>query len=287
VYQLIKTIQYIEENIQQDVTLDNLAEHVGLSKFHFARMFCALTGQSPMSYVRKRKITEAAKKIQSEDCRLIDVAFEFQFSSHEAFTRAFKKHFNVPPNDYKNSADLLVSKFQERLNQDFLTHIRQGAVMKPKIMDIEPISVIGTVGNIEAVEHEGSGAKVMDIWKELNEKDEPSSNSKRSLGIWRLLEGDLHTGSFIYMAARDAQSSDTISEGLELYEIPGRTYAVFTHKGDVWDLPKTAQYIWGTWFPKSEYEYAGSPDFECYEHSRFDVKSMKGEVDLYIAVKKL
>lgn len=50
------------------------------------------------------------------------------------------------------------------------------------------------------------------------------------------------------------------------------------------DIQKTIKYIWGTWLPKSGYEYTGTPDFELYD-DRFNPLEMKGEIDIYIPIR--
>src|SRR5512146_3051188 len=88
---------YIEAHLQEPLTLHRLAQAAGYSPWHAARVFKALTGKSPFEYIRLLRLSRAAAKLQEEDVRVVDVAFDFVFDSHEGFTRAFSKQFGCSP----------------------------------------------------------------------------------------------------------------------------------------------------------------------------------------------
>jgi len=95
-----KMQDFIEENIQEPITLLDLARCSGYSPFHCTRIFKELLGKSPFDYIRARRLTHAALKLRDEKVKVIDVAFDFVFDSHEGFTRAFSKEFGVTPYKY-------------------------------------------------------------------------------------------------------------------------------------------------------------------------------------------
>jgi AraC family transcriptional regulator len=77
-----------------------LADAAGYSPWHFARLFKELTGKTPFEYIRALRLSWAAVRLRDEDVRVIDVAFDFVFDSHEGFTRAFSRQFGMTPKDY-------------------------------------------------------------------------------------------------------------------------------------------------------------------------------------------
>jgi len=87
----------IERHITEPVTLHMLAEAAGYSPWHAARIFKELTGKNPFDYIRELRLSRAAEKLRNEDVKVVDVAFDFVFESHEGFTRAFSKHFSISP----------------------------------------------------------------------------------------------------------------------------------------------------------------------------------------------
>ena len=88
---------YIEDHLGEPVTLADLARAARYSLYHSARMFKEMTGRTPFEYLRMRRLSAAAVELSKEERRVVDVAFDFVFDSHEGFTRAFARQFGVPP----------------------------------------------------------------------------------------------------------------------------------------------------------------------------------------------
>jgi AraC-like DNA-binding protein len=92
---------YIERHICEPITLYELSRCAGYSPAHCARVFKELTGKSPFDYIRKLRLSRAALKLRADKVKVIDVALEFVFDSHEGFTRAFSKEFGITPHQYR------------------------------------------------------------------------------------------------------------------------------------------------------------------------------------------
>ena len=88
---------FIEAHITEPITLHMLADAAGYSPWHSARIFKALTGKAPFEYIRALRLSRAAVKLRDEGAKIVDVAFDFVFGSHEGFTRAFSKEFGMTP----------------------------------------------------------------------------------------------------------------------------------------------------------------------------------------------
>lgn len=91
---------YIEEHIMDPISLHMLARAARYSPWHSARIFKELTGKTPFEYIRALRLSRAAIKLRDDDVKIIDVAFDFVFDSHEGFTRAFSKQFGMTPQYY-------------------------------------------------------------------------------------------------------------------------------------------------------------------------------------------
>ncbi len=91
---------YIERHLFEPVTLMQLAGAAGYSPYHSARLFQAYTGKAPFAYLRARRLSRAALYLRDHEARVIDVALDFVFDSHEGFTRAFTRAFGLPPKKY-------------------------------------------------------------------------------------------------------------------------------------------------------------------------------------------
>lgn len=95
---------YMEAHLSQPITMLQLARAAGYSPFHSARVFKELTGRSPFEYLRQLRLSRAALALRDRDVRVLDVALDFVFDSHEGFTRAFSKKFGVTPARYQKTA---------------------------------------------------------------------------------------------------------------------------------------------------------------------------------------
>jgi AraC family transcriptional regulator len=107
--QLREIVEYIHINLAEEVTITNLAEHVNLSAFHFARLFKNSLGLSPHQYVLQNRIERAKKLITAEaGCSLTDIALQVGFYDQTHFGKAFKRTIGVSPKVFiKQSKNLL------------------------------------------------------------------------------------------------------------------------------------------------------------------------------------
>ena len=91
---------YIATNIMRPITLVDLAKTAGYSPWHSARVFKEMTGRAPFDYIRSLRLTKAAMRLHDCGGRILDVALDFVFDTHEGFTRAFSKEFGMSPRAY-------------------------------------------------------------------------------------------------------------------------------------------------------------------------------------------
>jgi AraC family transcriptional regulator len=96
-----KMQEYISSHINDPIRLYDLAQAFGFSPWHASRIFKELTGKAPFEYIRAFRLSRAAIKLRDEDVKVIDVAFDFVFDTHEGFTRAFSRQFGINPLAYK------------------------------------------------------------------------------------------------------------------------------------------------------------------------------------------
>ena len=92
---------YIENNLNNNITLYQLSQCSNYSPWYSARLFKEYIGKNPFEYIRLKRLTKSALELRDSDKRVVDVALEFVFDSHEGFTRAFKKEFGITPQKYK------------------------------------------------------------------------------------------------------------------------------------------------------------------------------------------
>lgn len=95
---------YIESHLRDGMTLANLANVAGYAPEHASRLFTKYVGIGPSEYVRARRLSRAALELRDTRKRVLDVALEYAFGSHEGFTRAFSSEFGISPRRYRQTA---------------------------------------------------------------------------------------------------------------------------------------------------------------------------------------
>jgi AraC family transcriptional regulator len=102
-----KALWFIESHYTKELTLADVAEPCGVSQYHLSRVFGIAVGCSPIRYVRGRRLTEAARALASGAPDILAVALEAGYSSHEAFTRAFRDQFMITAIPKRSSSRVL------------------------------------------------------------------------------------------------------------------------------------------------------------------------------------
>lgn len=123
---------FIDENIDEAITLRDLAGAANYSIYYSARIFKELVGKTPFEYIRLIRLTKAARKLRDSKSKVIDVAFDFVFDSHEGFTRAFAKEFGLSPYSYKKNPVPIKYFIPYRLASLNLTKKKEGAHMESR-----------------------------------------------------------------------------------------------------------------------------------------------------------
>lgn len=98
-----KMQDYIENNLNKNITLYELAKCSNYSPWYSAKLFKEYIGKGPFEYIRLMRLTKSALELRDNDKRVVDVALDFVFDSHEGFTRAFKREFGITPQQYKKT----------------------------------------------------------------------------------------------------------------------------------------------------------------------------------------
>ena len=91
----------IKNKRDESITLNHLAKRFGYSEFHLSRKFKEISGMRFREYLRYRKLAFALKALRDTQCGILEIALNYGFSSHEAFSRAFKKAYGMTPAQYR------------------------------------------------------------------------------------------------------------------------------------------------------------------------------------------
>ena len=116
-----KMQDYMEDNLQNPISLNQLARAAGYSQWHCSRIFKDVTGKRPFDYLRTLRLNKAAEVLLAKQSKVIDVAFDFVFDSHEGFTRAFLRQFGESPKKFSRRNGPVPIFMPERIRDYYLT----------------------------------------------------------------------------------------------------------------------------------------------------------------------
>jgi AraC family transcriptional regulator len=100
---LDRVIQYVEANLDNDITVADLAEAACFSLYHFARAFHLATGRPPHAYISERRLDRAKHLLAYSDEALVDISLICRFSGQANFSKAFKRAMGVSPGRYRQA----------------------------------------------------------------------------------------------------------------------------------------------------------------------------------------
>lgn len=97
-----EVIDYIENNLEEELNLDMISKNIGYSKFHLNRIFTECTGVTIYKYLQNRRLTVAAEKLVKSDKPIMQIAYEAGYDSQQSFSYAFKQVYSYPPKVYRD-----------------------------------------------------------------------------------------------------------------------------------------------------------------------------------------
>jgi AraC family transcriptional regulator len=285
-------LDFIEENLREDLRVDQIARVAAYSSWHFQRVFGAIVGETVWGYVRRRRLAAALVELISTSRPIADIAWEFRFESQEAFTRAFKGLFGLTPGRCRREKKIPQVGECVVLTRDVLDILFGGMHMEPVIRSLDAINIVGRGANFISILSPDADNFVVipQLWDDMMSRRGEIRNvtGEAAYGLCGPIEDESqrrHADEFFYLAGLPVTSLDDLPEGMIGRTVPAATYAVFTHVGRIDRLGETMNYIYGSWLPGSEYERQEGPDLELYD-KRFAPTSDTSEMDILIPVRK-
>lgn len=254
---LNRALDYIEENLCNEIDLDNAARLAFSSRNDLSNMFYIVTGIQLSEYIRRRRLSLAALELQNSDSKIIDISMKYGYSSPTAFNRAFQNQHKVSP-QYARSRKIFINSYP-RIK--FRIILNGGIKMKCRI---EKKGAFKVVGVKKTFRNDSVENLIPDFWRDLPQETyekiikQSNGEPKGLIGLCTDFDGE-HTFDY-YIAA--STKNDKV-EDLDQIDIPEATWAIFEAEGKMMEL---IHRIWQEWFPSSGYRRADNsiPDIEVY-----------------------
>ena len=274
-------IQYIEANITEELTVEEIAAYIGFSPFYFQKGFAMLCGFTIGEYIRSRRLALAGNDLATGSEKIIDIAMKYGYDSPDSFTKAFTRFHGVTPTAARKDRVMLKSFAPLKIKLS----LEGGYLMDYRIEKKEAFAVLGSAGTFP---YEGAKQTIPQFWQAHFAAGKGSVVcGKYGINI----DAQMGHDTFEYLIADDYTPGKSIPDGFVTRTIPALTWAVFPCTGP---LPQALQdvntKIFTEWLPAlRDYEFAAGYCVEMYADPREFSKGTMDEKyysEIWIPVKK-
>ncbi|SDW61467.1 AraC family transcriptional regulator [Paenibacillus sp. CF384] len=282
-----RAIDYLEDNLAEEIDFKEVSRLAMCSEFHFKRMFSFLAGVSLSEYIRRRRLTLAAFELQSSnDTKIIDIAVKYGYNSPDAFTRAFQGLHGLTPTEARSKGQTL----QAFPRMTFQLTIKGGDKMIFRIEEKEAFRIVGIMKRVPIIFH-GVNPEIASMAGSLTEEKIKKLKSLSNISPQGMLSASTNfsEGRMEEKGELDhyigVATTLECPDDMEKLEVAPTTWAVFESVGP---FPDTLQNVWGRiyseWFPSSSYEQAQGPELVWHESK--DMTSPTYRSEIWIPVQK-
>ncbi len=274
-----KALWYIETRLSEPLTLDDIANASGMSRFHLARTFAAVVGQPVVAYTRGRRLTEAARQLADGAPDILQVALEAGYGSHEAFTRAFRDQFGLTPEEARSRRSLANVQLVEPIR---MPDQPRPTVAPDRIIKTETMLFAG-IRKYSRFDDRGG---VPMVWQAFGPMigTIPGEVPGSAYGLVLTPADAQDDCGFDYLPSVQVKSLDNLPEGLSGARITGRSWAAFKHPGHVASIGSTCAAA-GEWLTQSgRTPKEGPMQMIEYYPPQFDARTGMGGCEVWVPV---
>lgn len=270
---IIDSINYIESNLYNKISLDDISLHAGVSKYYLHRIFKSLTGESIMEYVNSRKLTSSIDELINTNMRIIDIALDYGFDYEQSYIRAFKKKFGYTPLKIRSDKTSLSLLIKEKINANDILSVDNSITYTPHFVFKQKFNLIGVKHKILSK----SGIKTANVFGRnffYNDKNKITNAVNPHVYFGYTDWSDTANNFIYYMPSVQADDLGNIPEGMTGITIPAHKYVVFRFVGffspdDIngRHVGRLLVQLYSKWIFKSDYKFADTFRFEYIDAS--------------------
>ncbi len=251
-------IDHIEEHLQEEITVADVAVAAGYSLYHFIRVFSQTVLHTPYNYLIRRRLSQAALELVQTDRRIIDIAVDYCFNSPEVFSRAFLRMFGEPPSKYRQRGFTDSKYLFPTRTLAHLEYLQTNQVLPPTFAECEAFQVTGLMTRIGP-----DGGGIDQLWETLVEiiSNENNTSPCKYFGVITYPEDWMKFGVF-YMAG--VAECHPENPALVNKVLPAGGFACFNHTGSFATVQFLRAEIYQTWLPKSGKQIATPMEIEMF-----------------------
>jgi AraC family transcriptional regulator len=254
---IMRVLEYIHDNPDGDLSLDALADVAAMSRFHWHRVFRAVTGETCAQAVRRMRLHRASVWLVREETSLEEIAKKAGYASLNAFSRAFADAYGATPSAFRKSGRLFPPGRPLRIGEHPMYPTTTRTEPARRFIGLTHTGAFHEIGR--SFEQFAALAQTRNLWPDLGQGiaiyfDNPEE----------VAEADLRS-----FAGCEFRGSE-VPDGMVAHELAGGKTAVVTYKGPYSGLEAAYTALFGNWLPESGEEPADAPCYELYLNSPMD-----------------
>lgn len=266
-YQKIqRAIDYIEANLEANISLRDVSNVAFSSLSYFHRVFFYLTGYTLKEYIRRRRLAKAAFELINTNKQVIDIALDCFYESPESFARAFKKQYYLSPRQFRKE------KQEHTVFKSLNIFDPEEDYQRPKMI-IEQSYVIYKETQITGFKTRTSIENSVDICGFSNEvllSGKLNSYFDSKSPIYGIYTDMSDSSNFDYTIAGATEFQTKENSEFVRHTIPTSQYAKFINN-DITKVKEAWRYIYGFWIPENDQLRTKGFDFEIYKEDSVEI----------------
>ena len=279
-------LQYIEDHLDENLSLDILAQIVGYSKYHLHRMLSELLEMPVHLYIQKRRLSNAAYELVHNKKEIVQISLTAGYSSQQAFHTAFKKSYKKTPDAYRQQQKfypLILPYDIEKAGKANMLH----RIIHIQIIKNKGFKCIGYTCNTSL-----GFFMIGKTWRKMHRHKDLIANRTNLdflIGIndYSRYKMEADHLSFDYYAMAEVTDFNSIPRGMVSKTLPTSDYAVFYLKGkNEESVQPFIEAIYREWLLNTDYELNDELqfDFICYGEKQDENK--ESQIEIWLPIKR-
>lgn len=280
---IFNALDLIEKNLKSEMSVFAISQKFDFSFYYFSRLFKGITGISPKAYMLNRKISEAANDILETEKKIIEIAFDYGFSTPESFSRAFQKIIGINPSQLRKDREFQKNKLMQPITKEKIDYSEKNQNQEPELITLDSLYLVG----IPFYHDLKLKNDLSSQWQVLlqNISRIPSRIIPEKYYQVQYWFQDQEMDSIFFFIAAEVTSLNEIPIQFTAKILPEQQYLKFYHKGLSNKIGYTYQYIYEKWLPESEYKLPYLYNFEHYGKEHKGPYNKESTSEIYIPVK--
>lgn len=266
---LNKVIDYIEDHLTDDLSLEIISIYAGVSDYHFRKIFFYLSEMTLSEYIKNRKLSEASMNLLHGE-KVTDVALKYGYQSMDGFTRAFKKWCGFLPSEVMKNG---ISKTFPKLS--FIITVKGGINMEFRIEDKPAFNLVGVSKRIP-MQFEGVNNEIVKLAQSITEEQRKEMHSLQNIEPYEIVNASYEADANFLREEGDLThligvltTTNQVSDQLEKVPVDAYTWAIFPNEGPFPStLQNTMAKVYSEWLLSSDYEVINAPTFSFTKMDR-------------------